>query len=52
MTRLYIVARLFYFYAQYTLCNAGLAISKSAGKNVNNLNMQMTPPLWQKVKSN
>ena len=25
---------------------------KIAGRNINNLNMQMTPPLWQKVKKN
>ena len=23
---------------------------KIAGRNINNLDMQMTPPLWQKVK--
>ena len=28
---------------------AGIQIS---GRNINNLNMQMTPPLWQKVKRN
>ena len=36
--------------------NAGLeeaqAEIKIAGRNINNLNMQMTPPLWQKVKRN
>ena len=25
---------------------------KIAGRNINNLNMQMTQPLWQKVKKN
>ena len=25
---------------------------KIASRNINNLNMQMTPPLWQKVKRN
>ena len=25
---------------------------KIAGRNINNLDMQMTPPLWQKVKRN
>ena len=25
---------------------------KIAGRNINNLRMQMTPPLWQKVKRN
>ena len=24
----------------------------TAGRNINNLNMQMTPPLWQKLKKN
>ena len=36
--------------------NAGLEEAqdgiKIAGRNINNLNMQMTPPLWQKVKRN
>ena len=36
--------------------NAGLeeaqAGIKVARGNINNLNMQMTPPLWQKVKKN
>ena len=44
------------FYAEYIMSNAGLdeaqAGIKIAGRNINNLNMQMTPPLWQKVKSN
>ena len=35
--------------------NAGLeeaqAGIKVAGRNINNLNMQMTPPLWQKAKN-
>ena len=35
--------------------NAGLkeaqAGIKVAGRNINNLKMQMTPPLWQKVKN-
>ena len=25
---------------------------KIAGRNINNLDMQMTPPLWKKVKKN
>ena len=25
---------------------------KIAGKNINNLRYEMTPPLWQKVKKN
>ena len=36
--------------------NAGLEEAevgiKIAGRNINNLDMQMTPPLWQKVKKN
>ena len=36
--------------------NAGLEEAevgiKIAGRNINNLDMQMTPPLWQKVKRN
>ena len=36
--------------------NAGLdetqAGIKIAERNINNLNMQMTPPLWQKAKRN
>ena len=28
---------------------AGIKISR---RNINNLSMQMTPPLWQKVKRN
>ena len=45
---------LFNFYAEYIMRNAGLneaqAGIKIAGKNISNLNMQMTPSLWQKVK--
>ena len=50
---------LFNFYAEYIMRNAGLeeaqAGIKIAGGNTNNLrssDMQMTPPLWQKVKKN
>ena len=47
---------LFNFYAEYSMRNAGLeeaqAGIKIAGRNINNLDMQMTPPLWQKVKKN
>ena len=48
---------LFNLYAEYIMRNAGLdeaqAGIKIAGKNTNNLSdMQMTPPLWQKVKKN
>ena len=47
---------LFNLYAEYIMRNAGLeeaqAGIKIAGRNINKLNMQMTPPLWQKVKRN
>ena len=48
---------LFNLYAEYIIRNAGLeetqAGIKIAGRNINNLSdMQMTPPLWQKVKRN
>ena len=45
---------LFNLYVEYIMGNAGLdeaqAGIKIAGKNINNLRMQMTPPLWQKTK--
>ena len=45
---------LFNFYAEYIMQNAQLDGSeagiKVAGRNINNLHL--TPPLWQKVKSN
>ena len=47
---------LFNLYAEYIMRNAGLeeaqARIKIARRNINKLNMQMTPPLWQKVKRN
>ena len=47
---------LFNFYAEYIMRNAGLeeaqAGIKIAGRNINNLILQMTPPLWQRVKRN
>ena len=47
---------LFNFYAKHIMRNAGLedtqAGIKIAGRNINNSYMQMTPPLWQKVKRN
>ena len=53
---------LFNVYAEYIMRNAGLeetqAGIKIAGRNINNLrvlqmtDIQMTPPLWQKVKRN
>ena len=46
---------LFNLYSEYIMRNAGLdeaqAGIKIARRNINNLNMQMTPPLWQKVKN-
>ena len=47
---------LFNLYAEYIMINAWLGEAqagiKIARRNVNNLNMQKTPPLWQKVKRN
>ena len=47
---------LFNFYAEYIMQNTGLDETqtgiKIAGRNTNNLNSKMTPPLWQKVKKN
>ena len=48
---------LFNLYAEYIMRNAGLGEAqagiKIARKNINNISyMQMTPPLWQKVKRN
>ena len=47
---------LFNLYAEYIMRNAGLdeaqAGIKIAGRTINNLKCQMTPPLWQKVKKN
>ena len=47
---------LFNFYSDYIMWNSMLdeaqAGIKIAGRNINNLNMQMTPNLWQKVKKN
>ena len=46
---------LFNFYAEYITRNAGLdeaqAGIKTAKRNINNADVQMTPPLWQKVKN-
>ena len=47
---------LFNLYAEYLMKNAGLeeaqAGIKIAGRNIKSSDMQMTPPLWQKVKKN
>ena len=47
---------LFYLYAEYIMRNVGLdeaqAGIKIAGRNIITSDMQLTPRLWQKVKSN
>ena len=47
---------LFNLHAEYIVRNAGLkeaqAGIKITGRNINTSDMQMTPPLWQKVKKN
>ena len=47
---------LFNLYAEYIMRNAGpdevLAGIKTAGRNINTLDVQMTPSLQQKVKKN
>ena len=47
---------LFNLYAEYIMRNAGLdeaqAGIKIAGRILITLDMQMTPPLWQKMKKN
>ena len=44
------------FYAEYIMRKAGLDEAqggiKIARRNINNLSMQITPPVWQKVKGN
>ena len=46
---------LFNLYAEHIMRNAGLEVAqaelKIARRNINNSDMQMTPPLWQKVRS-
>ena len=46
----------FNLYAEYIMRNAGLdeaqAGIKIAGRNISHLDMQMTPPLWQKPNKN
>ena len=55
-SRLYIVTALFNFYVEYIMRNAGLEAAqagiKIAGRISITSDMQMTPPLWQKVKRN
>ena len=47
---------LFNLHAEYIMQNAGLDEAQAginiAGRNISKLDMQMTPPLWQKVKRN
>ena len=47
---------LFNFYAEYIMRNAGLDETQAAVKLLGEISitsdMQMTPPLWQKVKRN
>ena len=44
---------LFDLYAEYIMSNAGLEEAQAGIKIAgSNINMQMTPPLWQKVKKN
>ena len=47
---------LFNLYAEYLMRNAGLeeaqAGIKIARRNISTADMQVTPPLWQKVKKN
>ena len=47
---------LFNFYAEYIMRNTGLDEAQAgiriAGRNINTSDMQITPPLWQKVKRN
>ena len=47
---------LFNLYAEYIMQNSGLgeeqAGIKTAKRNINNSDMQITPPLWQKEKRN
>ena len=47
---------LFNLYTEYIMQNARLdeaqAGIKIVGRNINNLDMEMTPPLWQKAKKN
>ena len=56
MSRLYISPCLFNFYAEYIMQNTKLdeaqAGIKLLGEISTTLDMQMTSPLWQKVKKN
>ena len=54
-SRLYIVTLLFNLYAEYIMRNSGLEEAQ-AGIKISGISitsdMQMIPPLWQKVKRN
>ena len=56
MSRLYIVTLLIYLICRIRHKKPGLeeaqAGIKIARRNISNSDMQMTPPLWQKVKRN
>ena len=56
MSSLYIVTCLFNLRAEYIMLNLGLDEAqvgiKTAGEISITSDMQMTPPLWQKVKRN
>ena len=43
---------LFNSYAEYIMRNAGLEEARLLGEISTTSDMQMTPPLWQKVKKN
>ena len=47
---------LFNLYAEHIMRNAGLEEAQAGirivGRNIKNSDMQMTPPLWQKLKRN
>ena len=55
MSRLYIVTLLINLYAEYIMRNAGLEKHKLESRFPGEISitsdMQMTPPLWQKVKN-
>ena len=56
MSRQYTVTLLLHLYAEYIMRNAGLQEAKLESRLPGEISitsdMQMTPPLWQKVKRN
>ena len=56
VSRLYIVTCLFNLYAEYIMRNAGQEETQLESRLLGEISitsdMQMTPPLWQKVKKN